>query len=253
MVRLDSRDFAAALPLYRSAPARFPLIGAVLLGEQEGSVLTDGRAQPQQAFVMHAFGFAQLLGEPTAQFEAELQRYLLVDKGFAAPKARLYTPRLPRFLEDERHRSLRSQRQRMVITQGDVRGDVSAEVVAVDASNFARFDERFGMARRFWRTAHDFIRKAHAVVAVHRGEPASICYAAAVADGEAEIDVLTRPQYQRLGLARAVVSRFVQICFERGLAPLWDCFENNAGSMQLSRSVGFRPKGPPYPFFTISK
>ena len=253
MVRLDVRDFAAALPLYRGAPARFPLIGAVLLGEQDGTVHVDDRARPLQVFVMHAFGFAQLLGDSTPQFEAQLERHLLVDKAFAAPKARLYTPRLPRFLEDERYRALRSFRQRFTIARDRVKSEPTAQVVPVRAENFARFEEALGVARRFWRSPQDFIQGAYAVVALHEGEPASICYAAAVADGEAEIDVLTRPQYQRLGLARAAVLRFVQVCFARGLEPVWDCFENNAGSMQLGRSVGFRPKGPPYPFFTISK
>ena len=253
MVALDARDFAAALPLYRDAPARFPLIGSVLLGEQGGTVHVDDRAQPQQAFVMHAFGFAQLLGKSSPHFEAQLERHLLVDNAFATPKVRLYTPTLPRFLEDERYLGLRSLRQRFTIARDSVSAETTAEVVPVEAANFARFEDAFGIARRFWRSRQDFIRRAHAVVALHGGEPASICYAAAVADGEAEIDVLTRPQFQRLGLGKSVVTAFVCGCFERGVTPLWDCFENNAGSMQLSRSVGFKPRGPAYPFYTISR
>jgi RimJ/RimL family protein N-acetyltransferase len=37
------------------------------------------------------------------------------------------------------------------------------------------------------------------------------------------------------------------------VSPLWDCFTNNAGSMALARSCGFRPIGPAYSFYTISK
>jgi len=88
---------------------------------------------------------------------------------------------------------------------------------------------------------------------MHRGEPASICYAAAAADGQVEIDVLTRPQHQRLGLGKLAVSRFVRRCLERDLTPVWDCFANNTASVQLSRSTGFVPRSAPYPFFTIGR
>jgi GNAT superfamily N-acetyltransferase len=68
-----------------------------------------------------------------------------------------------------------------------------------------------------------------------------------------EIDVLTRPQHQRLGLGKLAVSRFVRRCLERGLTPVWDCFANNTASVELSRSIGFAPKAGPYPFFTIGR
>jgi hypothetical protein len=37
------------------------------------------------------------------------------------------------------------------------------------------------------------------------------------------------------------------------VAPVWDCFANNLGSMHLARSAGFVAAAPPYPFFTITK
>jgi GNAT superfamily N-acetyltransferase len=259
MVKLERSDHRAAFGLYRASAARFPLIGAVLLGEQDGEVYVDDALRPAQAYVEHAFGFAQVLGGPNPMFESALERHLLVDKRFSAPKIRLYTPRLPEFLKDSRYDSLRSLRQRFFMRPSDAAPRREAapppnvEVVAVHAKNVDAFETAFGVVRRFWRNTPDFVLHAHAVVVLHRGEPAAICYAAAQVDGEAEIDVLTRPGHQRLGLARIAVARFVERCLEQGLAPLWDCFENNVPSMQLSRAVGFTPKGPPYPFFTINK
>ena len=258
MFKLEPHSHGAVLPLYRASGARFPLIGAVLLDEQDGVVYADDSANPGAAYVEHAFGFAQVLGKPSAAFESELERHLLVDKSFAAPKIRLYAPRIPGFLDDPRHHSMRSFRQRFVMDATDLREPATPapddnDVVDVDERNIDAVERAFGVTRRFWRSAADFIGKARAVVVLHRGEPASICYAAAQADGEAEIDVFTRPEHQRLGLGKIAVARFVRRCFERGVAPLWDCFANNAGSMQLSRSIGFVPKGPPYPFFTINK
>jgi len=264
VIRLEPRDREAALHLYRATEARFPLIGAVLQNQQDGVVHADDASRPSCAYVEHAFGFAQVLGRPTREFESALERYLLVDKSFAAAKVRLYTPWLPGFLEDRRHDSLRSLRQRFILdpasmqsaaahASGDEYPGSDRQVVEVDNSNVAAIEQAFGVTRRFWRSALDFVRGAQAIVVMHRTEPASLCYAAAEADGQVEIDVLTRPQHQRLGLGKLAVSRFVRRCLERDLEPVWDCFANNTASVQLCRSIGFAPRAGPYPFFTIGR
>lgn len=264
MIRLEPRDHEVALHLYRATEARFPLIGAVLQNQQDGVVHADDASRPSCVYVEHAFGFAQVLGRPNAEFESALERYLLVDKSFGAPKVRLYTPWLPGFLEDRRHDSLRSLRQRFTLDPASTRSAAAhapgavcpssdRQVLVVDHSNVAVIEQAFGVTRRFWRSAHDFARGAQAIVVMHRGEPASLCYAAAEADSLVEIDVLTRTGHQRLGLAKLAVSRFIHRCLERDLTPVWDCFANNTASVQLCRSVGFAPRAGPYPFFTIAR
>ena len=109
------------------------------------------------------------------------------------------------------------------------------------------------MMGRFWRTPDNFLRQSNAVLALIEGQAAALCYAAAVAGGRAEIDVLTVPVYRHAGLAKAVVRMFSQRCLEQNVLPLWDCFTNNAASMALCQSTGFVPLGDPYPFFTINR
>jgi GNAT superfamily N-acetyltransferase len=263
VIRLEPRDREAALHLYRATEARFPLIGAVLQNQQDGVVHADDAARPGCAYVEHAFGFAQVLGRPSAEFEKALERYLLVDKSFVPQKVRLYTPWLPGFLEDPRHDSLRSLRQRFVLdpaslsaaahAAGDEGAGSDRQVAEVDDSNVAAIEQAFGVTRRFWRSAQDFVRGARAIVVMRRAEPASLCYAAAEADGQVEIDVLTRGEHQKLGLGKLAVSHFVRRCLERDLAPVWDCFANNTASVRLCRSTGFAPRGGPYPFFTMGR
>ena len=110
MIRLARNRHGAALELYRTA-ARFPLIGAVLLDRQDGVVYVDDAERPAQAYVEHAFGFAQILGSPAPAFEACLERYLLTDKRFAAPKVRLYAPSCPRSSNRPHAAHMRSSRQ----------------------------------------------------------------------------------------------------------------------------------------------
>lgn len=257
MQRLPRADYPLAWALYGRHGAFFPLIGAVLCGEQDGQVFADSAANPRQFYVEHAFGFAQVFGLPVAAFEAALQRYWLVDKTFASAKARLYTPTCPAFLTVGDWEGVRSWRQHFDLdfayagTAPELAEGTT--VRAVEPTDLGLIQSAFGVVDRFWRTPDDFARHALAVVGLVRGEPAALCYAAAVSGGRAEIDVLTLPAFRHLGLARAVVDAFSHRCLEHQLRPLWDCFTNNTASMALCRAAGFVPLGEPYPFFTFNR
>lgn len=257
MVRLDGAAARRVLEQYRHQAAFFPLVGAVLAGDQDGSVYADRPGEPRQVYVEHAFGFAQLIGQPVPGFEAALRDHLLVRRDFAAPKVRLYTPLLPSFLAGPEAAPMRAERRRFTISADAApaapsrQGELDA--VAVDASNLDATEQAFAVASRFWRSAADFAAGARAVVARVDGQPAAICYAAAVCDARAEIDVLTLTAFRQRGAARFAVAHFVQRCLADAVQPLWDCFTNNEGSLQLCRSAGFRPAAAPYPFFTIPR
>jgi GNAT superfamily N-acetyltransferase len=261
MVKLDQVQCFPVYEKYRWGQYFFPLIGAVLLGEQDGVVYADNAVAPVQFYVEHALGFAQVFGDFCPTFEEALENYLLIEKRFAAPKVRLYTPHLPWFLTAPAYDSLRSFRQRFFIdprkaSENLLNGagqESELDANGVDARNVDEIEKLFGVVGRFWRSPTDFICKAYAVVGSHRGQPVCICYAAAEADRRVEIDVLTLPEFRNLGAGKFAVKRFVKRCFEQSLIPLWDCFTNNSGSMQLCRSVGFSATHPPYPFYTIDR
>jgi hypothetical protein len=261
MVRLPPSRFPEAYARYLHHESYFPLIAAVLNEEQDGVVLADREVDPTQVYVEHAFGFAQIFGAPVPAFEHTLQRYLLIDKAFSCAKVRLYTPHCPDFLRPPEPDGLRSWRQHFQLDTS--RSDPGADepqlpvkglaLVHADTSHVDLIEGAFGVVGRFWRTPLDFASKSNAALALVGGQVAALCYAAAVAGGKAEIDVLTLPAYRHLGLAKAVVRLFNQRCFAQEVLPLWDCFTNNTASMALCRSAGFVPLGDPYPFFTINR
>ena len=261
MQRLPYAQYDAASDLYRAHDAYFPLVAAVLDRSQDGVAYADSVESPKQVYVEHDFGFAQVFGESVPAFERSLKRYLLDDKAFGCVKVRLYTPRCPEFLLDSACDSLRSWRQHFQLDPARKRIDdpatrVQGEHVSflhVDAGIVDMIEDAFGVVGRFWRTRDDFARHANGVVALVEEQAAALCYAAAVADGKAEIDVLTLPAYRHLGLAKATVNRFNQRCLAQNVLPLWDCFTNNSASMALCQSTGFVPLGEPYPFFTINR
>lgn len=259
MFALSPEARAKAYAAYTANNAFFPLIAAVLSGAQRGMAYADRAEAPRQIYVEHAFGFAQLLGEPVPGFEAELQKYLLNDKAFAAPKVRLYTPLIPTFHACESMRTARSERQRFFL-RAEAYAAAHARLLARDGDvlpvtteTVDRVDSAFGLISRFWPNSAAFVTHARAQVICHAGEPASICYAAALENCKAEVDIFTRPEYRGKGFAMMAAVRFVDDCLAHGVEPLWDCFTNNAGSMALRERLGFLNCAAPYEFFTIAK
>lgn len=255
MKRIAPSAYAAVARLYSAERLYFPLIGAVLERTQDGAVYASDEAAPDCAFVQHAFGFAQMFGAGRPDAESWLERHALIDKAFDAPKLRLYAPTVPAFLNHPAAVSLRSERQRFHWPTHREPASPSDNVVVRHATsaNVAQIEQAFGVVTRFWRTAEDFVVHANAVLTTHAGAPAALCYAAAVANDRAEIDVVTLPEHRNRGFGRLAVEVFNARCEATGIAPMWDCFTNNVGSMMLAQAVGFTPIGAPYAFFTIAK
>lgn len=261
MIKLEQTSYPHLSELYETSgdAPYFPLIGAVLNSAQDGTVYADDALHPRQFYVEHSFGFAQIFGQTQPDFERALEHHFKT-ASFAAPKVRLYTPQLPDFLTSPVWDGARSVRQRFVIDPARLQNAQTAgsaqphdiTTTGIHSINVALLDRCFGVAQRFWRNHDDFIQHSHAVVSLYKGQPAAICYAAAVANGQAEIDVLTLPEFRQLGTAKWAVIHFIRQCLTEGLQPLWDCFSNNTASLELGRSVGFVPHGQPYPFFTVS-
>lgn len=261
MFKLDIKMRATALEKYQQENLFFPLIGAVLNNAQDGNIYADDSSSPSQVYVEHSFGFSQIFGESSPAFEQELEKYLLYNKSFNAEKVRLYGTCVPGFLKDDCYKDLRSYRQRFFYPNDarqksehvikNASSSLSFNVGKLDSSIF--FEERFGIATRFWRDVDEFNSKAYPVFVYHEGETAGICYAAAIFKDSAEIDVFVLPEFRDKGVGKVAVSYFINTALEHGINPLWDCFTNNVGSMALCNSLGFQPASSAYPFYTITK
>ena len=64
-----------------------------------------------------------------------------------------------------------------------------------------------------------------------------------VYDGGIEIEIDTREDHRRKGLAAACAARLILACLERGVMPSWDA--HHLASAALARKLGYRPQ-PPY-------
>jgi GNAT superfamily N-acetyltransferase len=259
MLRLPKTRYDSVYEKYRQEDYFFPLIAAVLLDDQDGVVYADNTDSPSQVYVEHGFGFSQLFGETVPGFMRDLEDYLIKKKAFHSSKVRLYSPSVPAFLSEPTQEASYSQRQRFYLNHArflekkqTVLANKNIKLKAVEADEVALIEKHFGVVTRFWRSPDAFFQKSGAHLALYKGEPASICYSAAVADGHAEIDVLTLPEFRKLGIGRYVVADFIDHCRSVDINPVWDCFANNIASLALADSIGFVPYKSPYAFFTIN-
>ena len=255
---LPIKQYEKAHNLYNKEKFFFPLIGVVLSCEQDGVVYVDNPYDPTAVYVEHSFGFAQLFGEKVPSFEKALEQYLLHDRSFSPAKVRFYAPVVPEFLTAPELRSLQAERQRLFPTAIPAALPLEAPsaditITRINATNVKIIHDNFGVVDRFWRSSEEFVHNSHAVLAFVKGEPAALCYAAAIASNKAEIDSLTLSPFRGQGLGKLVMRHFIHHCREHSLTPLTDVFTNNIASMAMCASVGYKAEQPPYILFTIPK
>lgn len=259
---IEPERFAELIPLYRDAGGTFPIILAVLEGAQPGRVFV-APGQGDAALVVHDFGFMRLIErEPAEAIDAGLAELFGGGQG-ALPSYLLWYDPPARW--QERLDSLgsgvarRRERLRFAFDRGRA-GYASKAARCPEGFELRRMDrellpkaEKFGLdlGSRFWPSADAFLERGLGMCVVKDGEIASLCYAAAVAGGAAEVDVATDPAFRQLGLGTIAAERFVRNCLAAGIEPAWDCFTANEGSMRLAGKLGFVP-GPLYAFYSFN-
>ena len=87
----------------------------------------------------------------------------------------------------------------------------------------------------------DFVRDGLGFLALYRGVPAAGAASYAVCSTGIEIEVDTRPDMRRRGLASACAARLILECLDRGLYPGWDA--HNLRSAALAQKLGYQPEG----------
>lgn len=117
-------------------------------------------------------------------------------------------------------------------------GFSTREMVREDLIKIDEF--KLDLENRFWNGPADTLKNSLAQIVIDKdSRPVSICYAAAVENRIAEIDVFTSERYRGKGLAKLAVEAFVNNCVAKNIKPTWDCFEDNTASKKTALSLGF--------------
>jgi GNAT superfamily N-acetyltransferase len=249
--------------LYRAAQKHFPLISAVIQNRQRGQVFCDFREKPRSALVVTNFGFTLLVGaEQNKLFDAGLA-HLFETEEMLKPGYLLWYSPPPRWQKalDTLVPDVVRRRERVrfefhkesalwleestLPPEGFEVKDLCLDLIAKTEKLGVEIDSRF------WGSANDFVAHGLGVCIMKDGEMVSLCYAAALVDRLAEVDVVTMPEFRSHGLGNLVTQQFIRECLSRGFAPSWDCFGYNIGSMKLADKLGFKEVRR-YPFYSFN-
>ena len=92
----------------------------------------------------------------------------------------------------------------------------------------------------FWHTEEDFLEKGIGAVALHlENKVVSLCISLFVSGRQVEFGTATSPEFQNRGLSTNLAYACVQECLERGLEPIWQCWDDNLPSLAVARKTGF--------------
>ncbi len=84
----------------------------------------------------------------------------------------------------------------------------------------------------------DYMKRGLGIAALFRGELVAGASSYAVFPGGIEVEIDTRPDHRRHGLATACAARLILACLSRGLYPSWDAA--NLTSLRLAERLGYR-------------
>ncbi len=101
-----------------------------------------------------------------------------------------------------------------------------------------------------FNSAKDFLERGIGYVIFHDNRIVSGASSYTIYDEGIEIEIATRTEYRRMGLAQVAGAALILECRKRGLYPSWDAA--NMASVQLATKLGYRSLGP-YDTYRLEK
>lgn len=222
----------------------FPIIQAVIEGVQQGQIFRNAR---KDYWVLHKAGFSEVFfndddGNELVDFIMENNSLLKYFHIYNPPEKLVgifkTKPEIFNIRERGRMQLKYEDRQNSDLSYPVQNGYTSMEVTRENIDLLTVFN--LDLANKFWNGNEDFVKNALGVfIQDEQNNPVSLCYAAAVADQKAEIDVVTSDQHRGKGLAKSVVATFIENCVSKKIIPNWDCFKENLGSLAIALKLGF--------------
>lgn len=247
MQRLVADQFHRIVPLVQTSEIRshLPLASAVLEGHHEGAVFVDDLDRPATALICPISGFFFVVGTPDAariaSFLPEAFALYPLRKRNLVATSRAWREGLDPLLEDKLPRTGFEFQPAQVAGWGEPELPPGVLIEPLEARHVEHWGDLDNWLFEIFGGAENFLAKGFASVAAHEGRPVSLAAACAIGGGEAEIELVTHPDYRGKGLATHVARALVRQCLERGIAPAWSCASANAASIAVALKAGFTP------------
>jgi GNAT superfamily N-acetyltransferase len=240
--------FETARPILSNPPADWGYIDAGLTGVNPARIFVDDPERPTTALMCRTYEYfvGGALGTSVADFirdapaEAEVWANFY---GFVAvnPKWNDHLVTLQPDLEVIGRRSFRFDPARIDSVRGAADRVPSGLRLAPLTAELAEMADREMpvIIGTFWSGYDRYARHGFGALVLDGDKPVSVNYANVVGGGEANVGVVTLPDYRRRGLATLCSQACIKMAHERGLIATWDCDTVNVASAQLALSLGF--------------
>jgi hypothetical protein len=221
----------------------FPIIQAVIEGIQQGEIFKSAYGD---YWVLHKAGLSEVF--LTSDNGKELIDFI-IENNTLPTYFHIYNPTeklLDLFKPNSEAFNIRERKRVQLQYDGNPNESLFslnsefafAQVTSDNIDSLSIFN--LDLPNKFWSNGEEFVKNALAVfIEDKQNNPVSLCYAAAVADRKAEIDVVTVENERGKGLAKSVVAAFISNCINNKVIPNWDCFENNVQSLGTALRLGF--------------
>jgi hypothetical protein len=243
LIEFDSGNRATLRSLFDRYPCLHGVVAAVIEGGM-GRVFADAHEEPSVALAV--LDFHLLAGDPYHANAPLLFRQLQPGNTVIAPTpawrqllAAMYPGALTVYhreaFQAEQFDTDRLRAFCQALPGGFELRQVRPEEVAQFAADLDR-----ALIYNF-RSHEEFITRGVGMGILHQGRFVSGASSAAVGGGKFEIEIQTRREFCRRGLARAVAAALILHGLERGMEACWDAA--NEPSSALARQLGFHSTG----------
>ncbi len=242
--------------MYDKQEIIFPIIGSVIEGNSEGTILCDDEQNPKHVFVINKFGFCQeLYTEWNSDFFESIIREKISSR--SRMKLRLYNPKghLQEYVKGLEF-AQEAKRTHFVIGEKEL---VDCENGASNKFHICPMTETnyvdaFGLDldSRYYSGKEEFCEKAIPYMALVNDEIVGLIYGAGFDGKRYEIDYCVDEKYRNQGIGSALVCAFSKKCFREGKKPDADIYSNNISSIKAIRKCGFKVANE-YLFYNINE
>jgi GNAT superfamily N-acetyltransferase len=243
LIELDSHNRASLRSLFDRYPCLHGVVAAVIEGGM-GRVFADAQDEPQVALA--ALDFYLLAGDPLHANAPLLFNQLQPGNVVVPPTPawrQLVAATWPDALTVYRREAFQAEQFDLDRLRGFCQAlPAGFELRQVRPEEVAQFAADLDRALIYnFRSPEEFITRGVGMGILHQGRFVSGASSAAVGGGKFEIEIQTRREYRRRGLARAVASALILYGLEHGIEACWDAA--NEPSAALARQLGFHPAG----------
>lgn|GEM_PF-1442916 len=229
----------------------FPLIAVVLENKQAGNIYANDNVAPTLAFIIHKSGFSYLFIKEVSSINFMEFIEFLVESEDIPEYFHIYEPPLSLIGALTHFKEISFKiRKRIQLRFGSTKviapsiknTNIQLITQKISSDNFSLLDNfNLFIANKFWESKKLFLLSGFGVIIFSNNVPACVCYSACLVNSIAEIDIVTKPEFQNLGIGKFAVSQFINQGLEKNVLSNWDCFENNTSSYKLALSIGFQP------------